>query len=81
VFLEQLTDAHRRREPRRTRADDQHARVDALVRRVARLGDEFVRAERRGEVGRPRRHEPFLCFTSSVSFGTISNTGETMFPP
>jgi hypothetical protein len=45
--LQQLAEPDRAREPRRAGADDQHADVDALFRRIARSGDELVGVERR----------------------------------
>ena len=71
VLLEQLPEADRAGEPGRPGADDQHADLDPLVRRVGRRRDHLGRRERRREVGRPR-HEPLRCRTSSASFGTIS---------
>src|SRR6478672_6611700 len=70
VLLEQLAEPDRAREPGRAGTDDEHADVDARVARIARLGDEVAPVERRRELG--RACHDVRCFTSSVSFGTIS---------
>ena len=72
MLLHQLAEPDRAREPGRAAADDQDADLDPLVHRVGRLADELARAERRRVVGGADAHEPRCCFTSSVSFGTIS---------
>ena len=73
MLLEQLAEPDRAGETGRAAADDQDADLDPLVHRIGRLADELARAERRRVVGRAnRRHDPRCCFTSSVSFGTIS---------
>ena len=65
--LQQLPEADRAREPRRPRADDQHADLDLGL---ARRRDELVRGEGRRVVG--GLHAALRALTSSVSFGTIS---------
>src|SRR5580765_7921585 len=68
---EQLADADRARETGRPRSDDEHADLDALVRRIARLGDDFAPGKRRRILRGLNAHD-LRCFTSSVSCGTIS---------
>ena len=47
IVLEQLAEANGAGEPRRAAADDEHADVDPLVRRVGRRRDHLVARERR----------------------------------
>src|SRR5262249_23961842 len=77
MLLEQLAEPHRARETSRPGADDQHADLDALIGGIRRLGGVVARAERRRIVRRADGHVPRFCFTSSVSFGTISCTSPT----
>ena len=74
--FEQLAEADRAGESRRTGADDQHADLDPLVVRIHRRREVVARVKRRREVGR-LRHDPLRAFTSSVSFGTTSNKSPT----
>ena len=62
--LEQLSEPDRAREAGRSRADDQDADVDALVRRIARLRDDLAPGERRRIVRGLDAHD-LRCFTSS----------------
>ena len=77
VLLEQLAEPDRAGETGRAAADDQDADLDPLVHGIGRLADELARAERRRKVGGANGHDPRCCFTSSVSFGTISWTSPT----
>src|SRR5581483_3199673 len=71
LLLDQLSEANRRSEPRRTGADDQEPDVDPLVDGIRRSGDRLRRRPRGRIVRRPNAHER-RARTSSVSFGTIS---------
>src|SRR6266540_1293849 len=70
LLLEQLAETDRAREPRGPRTDDQDADLDPLFARIRRLGNRLAQAERWRILGRARH--ALRCFTSSVSFGTIS---------
>ena len=71
VLLEQLAEADRTREPSRPPADDDHADLDALLRRVAGSLDRVGCAERGWKVARPGHGDYPRARASSVSFGTI----------
>ena len=71
VLLEELARADGGGEAGGAAADDEHADVDPLVRRVGRLGDEVAPVEGRREVGGPDAH-PRRSLTSWVSLGTMS---------
>ena len=77
-LLDQLAEPDRAGEPGGARADDQDPDLDPLVGRIRRLVDELARVELRRILGGPgARHQVLRCFTSSVSFGTISCTSPT----
>src|SRR5262249_13168190 len=75
-LLEQLPDPDRAREARRAGTDDENADVDALVGLIARRGDRVAHRERSRKIDGPDAHAR-RCFTSSVSFGTISSRSPT----
>ena len=77
-LLDQLPEPDRAGEPSGAGADDQDPDLDPLVGRIRRLVHELARVELRRILGGPgARHQVLRCFTSSVSFGTISCTSPT----
>ena len=54
MLLQELPEPDRAREPSRAPSHDRDADLDALVARIGRRADRVGRAERRGEIDRPR---------------------------